>query len=456
MHGVTGSNPVPPIPKYASGLYPDPYRRSGKGDIYYFTYVDPRTGKRRQRSTKTVKKSEARREIRKIMDALEVYAAPEAAQTFAEYAAPFFLDGQCPRQQRLLTDGSRFGRYHMETLRAGLIHVIGRQAEGRKKAIKPRPFAGLILSEIRRSDIHKLKADLSRNPGGRIGQLAFQAVRMVLSEAVEHEHLERSPADGVKEYSRPATGVKAVKERDAFTLAEYRYLWEHRREIVGSERRGRGWGRGVKGAAPDHRREIVLSLLLALGVRVGELRALRWKHVDLEAGRIDIVEAFKTRETSGEIGPPKWGKIRPGLRIPKPLQDDLAIYHAQMEAASRVYVKPDAFIVCSPDAGSVGATFVAHVWKTVKERTADKIGWSDRWLTPHSCRHTLNTWLLAREAPPLQVQEYLGWQSEAGKALAAMQSHYAHMSIVGTERVAQIVGEILEPEEAPNVLSIGK
>lgn len=442
--------------KGASGLYPDPYKRAGKGDIYYFTYVDPRTGKRRQRSTKTTKKSEARREIKKIMDALEVYAAPEAAQTFGEYARPFFVDGECPRQQRLLTDGSRFGRAHMDTLRAGLVHVIGREADGRKKEIKPRPFAQLILSEIRRSDVHTLKADLSRNPGGRIGQLAFQAVRMVLAEAVEQEHLDRSPAEGVKDYSRPDTGPKAIRERHAFTLEEYRYLWKHRKEIVGSERRGRGWGRGASGAAPDHRREIVLSLLLALGVRVGELRALRWRHVDLDAGTVDVIDAFKTKDKNGPIGPPKWGKTRPGLRIPTPLIHDLKAYQRQMETASRVFVHQDTFIVPSPDAESIGPTFVSDVWKVVRERTADKIAWSERWLTPHSCRHTLNTWLLAREAPPLQVQEFLGWQSEAGKALAAMQQHYGHFELAGTKKVAQIVAEILEGEATPNVLSIEK
>ena len=171
---------------------PDPYLRPERGPVYYFSYNDPRTGKRTQRSTRCANKEQAIREIKKYLDRLENESSDIVDVPFAEYAAPFFLDGQCPRQMRLLDDGSSFGQRHMKSMRDGLERVIGRPTSAQKEAWTPLPFSTILLGRISRSDGYALRRSLSKKPGGRTGQLAFQAVKTVLSEAVEQGILIRN------------------------------------------------------------------------------------------------------------------------------------------------------------------------------------------------------------------------------------------------------------------------
>lgn len=435
--------------KGAQKHYPDPFQRSGRGS-YYFVYTDPRTGKRKQRSTGATTKKDAYKEIKTFIDKLHENDVPERGVPFSEYAAPFFVDGVCPRQARKQDERESFGLRHMSDMRRGLERVIGRPGDDRKKAWKAHPFAALLLGKITRNDVYRLRRDLSNDPGGRTGQQAFKAIKTVLAEAVVLGHLDESPAAGVGLYKRPKAGSGEVGEerrREAFTLDELRSLWKNRETITtGRYVRGRGFGRDSE---PDTRPKIFLSLLLGLGGRVAELRALRWGNVDLEAGRVSIVEAMKGQLSSDEVGLPKWGRKRVNLAIPAPLVRDLLEHRKAMQAKSRAYVAPDVPVVCNADRKPVGTTFITKLWKRVRENAAalpeeDRVDFGDRYLTPHSCRHSLNTWTLTLGAPPLQVQEYLGWESEAGKALAAMQRHYGHFELMGTGEVARVIETILE------------
>jgi integrase len=337
----------------------------------------------------------------------------------------------------------------MDDMRRGLERVIGRPASGRKREWPQKPFARIILGKITRSDIYNLRRSLSKDPGGRVGQQAFQAVKIILSEAYQREDIPDNPAVGIGVYKRPAPDSgdpHAKRRRDAFDLQEYRLLWRYRWSLVDFRRSGPGMGRQHTGAAPDYRRGMALAILLAMGTRVSELRALRWRHIDLTTGHISIVEAFKGQLASSPIEGPKWGKKRPGLVIPDPLVDDLVWYHADMAERSETLVDQDVFVIPNPDGGPVGASFIQGVWSDIRKISEDAINWNDRWLTPHSCRHTLNTWLLILGAPPIQVQTFLGWESDAGKALATMQQHYGHLDLAGTRQAAAQVSKILLPD----------
>ena len=425
--------------------YPDPYKRNG---VYYFNYADPRTGRRRQKSTGCSQVGAARSEIKRFIDSLRSDSAPEQSLPFAEYAAPFFLDGQCPRQARAKDDRHRFSLRHMRDLRHGLERVIGRPAAGRKDAYPPRPFSRLLLGKITRADVYALRRQLSKDPGGRAGQHCFTAVKTVLAEAVIQGHIDVSPADRIAPYKRPEAGSGesgAERRRDAFTQEEIRLLWTHRYQLTRNRyAKARGFGRGV---LDDSRHGVALGLLLGMGLRVGELRALRWEHVDLEAGTMDVVEAVQDQSTDAPIGPPKWGKLRPRLALPDPIRADLEQHRANMRQAGDRYVDPATPVITDADCAIVGPTWVSSMWKHVKEKAPDVgIQFGERWLTPHSCRHSLNTWLLLQGAPPLQVQEFLGWESDAGKALAAMQQHYGHFEMAGTSAVARTISGIIEPD----------
>ncbi len=429
--------------------YPEPFKPSGR-NVYYFNYNDPRTGERRRRSTGCSRIGDATAEVKRFMDALASETSPEMALSFGEYAAPFFLDGQCPRQSRAKDEREQFSERHMRDLRHGLERVIGRPALDRKEEYPPRPFSKLRLGKITRSDVYALRRELSRDPGGRAGQRCFTAVKTVLAEATIRGHLTTSPADGIGPYKRPEAGsgeAGAVQERGAFSLEEIRALWAHRYDLTASRYSyARGFGREK---LRDTRHGVALALLIGMGLRVGELRALRWRHIDMDSGLLDVIEAVKDQTAGSPIGPPKRGKLRRGLSIPGPVLEDLQSHRENMRIAGEQYVSADTPIITDADGGIVGPTWVGDMWRRVKSAAPDYgIDFGDRWLTPHSCRHSLNTWLLIEGAPPLQVQEFLGWESEAGKALAAMQHHYGHFELAGTRKVAEYIEGILSPQES--------
>lgn len=427
--------------------YPEPFRIDGRG-VYYFNYRDPRTGKRRRKSTGCSRKTDALVEIKRYIDQLSSTTATERDQPFHQYADPFYLDGKCPRQARKHDERERFSIRHMNDMRHGLERVIGRPGTDRKQRYRRRSFADLLVGQITRADVYALRRELARDPGGRAGQRAFTAVKTVLAEAAILGHLEVSPAQGVGPYKRPPAGSGesgAERRRGAFTIEEIRLLWRHRFELTESRYKyARGFGRE---AIRDIRHGVALGLLLGMGLRVGELRALRWRHVHLETESLDVIEAVQDQSAAAPIGPPKWGKLRIGLSIPKPIADDLRELRSAMATAGPEYIAPDVPVITDASGGIVGPTWVSAMWKHVEEKAPDVgIQFGDRWLTPHSCRHSLNTWLLIEGAPPLQVQEFLGWESDAGRALAAMQQHYGHFELAGTAAVAATIAALIQPD----------
>jgi integrase len=396
--------------------YPEPFLR---GDTWYFWYRD-QTGKRRLKSTGQTKPRAARLVVRDFIDSQ--HTRPRDLGTFAEYARPFFIDGQCPRQARLRDEGKPFGLRHMDEMRRVL-----------KKHILPDPFAELEMKDINRGHVVSLRSRLARNPGRRSGQTAFKAAKVVLSEAAFREDIATNPGAHVGLYKFEGDA------RGAFALEEYRRLWANLGDLVKSERRG-----------DDPRREAALRLIMALGLRGGELRALRWESLDLEGRRFSITAGAKGLRSTDGIGAPKWEHQRKGLSMPPVLVPYLKAYRDTMRAKSAAYVAPEALVIGSPDGGMVGAHWITDVWGSLVENALEldpaiDIRAGNR--VPHSCRHTINTHALILGAQPLQVAEFLGWTSDIARAVSKVQEGYSHMGLLDTSGVAKIIGEILQPAE---------
>ena len=162
--------------------YPMPYLRtsSGRPNVYYFKYIDPQTGKRREKSTGLTTKRDVHQFIKDFIDNLYNEAKPQAELPFFQYSAKFFIDGKCPRQQRLNDERKPFGQRYMKDLRSELERVVGRPEKEKKSARNPLPFAYLKLGQITEDNIFALRSVLSKSPGGRSGQQAYKAVRIVL------------------------------------------------------------------------------------------------------------------------------------------------------------------------------------------------------------------------------------------------------------------------------------
>jgi len=130
------------------------------------------------------------------------------------------------------------------------------------------PFGAITLDKLKPSDVEALVLAMRRRkkpgPDGAARALAdstirttYTVLRAALDGAVRDGLLARNPAAAIKRPGVERTEAKHVESVDVTALLE---------------------------AAKDSRYHAVLALIAATGLRRGEALALKWEHVDLEAG----------------------------------------------------------------------------------------------------------------------------------------------------------------------------
>jgi integrase len=208
---------------------------------------------------------------------------------------------------------------------------------------------------------------------------------------------------------------------------------------------------------PRPRADMLFYLLFLGGLRVGEARALRWRNVDLVQRRFSVVEAFK--DVDGTVGAPKWDKKREGLAMPKLLAAAFRRWReylvAQAGDEGNPFLQPDALVLSSADLDSVGVTWVRKTFNRIlghaERHPQVKLKPDERWLAPHSARHTLNTHLLASDVSALSVQQYLGWQSRAAEEITRVQDDYLNKHLLDTKKVADAIDHLYSSDQSGSV-----
>lgn len=157
--------------------------------------------------------------------------------------------------------------------------------------------------------------------------------------------------------------------------------------------------------------------LLLTGLRIGEAITLRWKDIDLEAGRISL-----TQEKTGTV------KHVPISRALRPILESLP----RGTAAAPVFTDFDG----SPLLHSAARNTFEHI-RAVAGLPQD--------LLVHSFRHSFASWLASAGVPLHTIGQLLG---HTGPGMTA---RYAHLSDGALVDAVEVMTRVLSGEQAPPI-----
>jgi integrase len=248
---------------------------------------------------------------------------------------------------------------------------------------------------------------------GRTVNYVHTIVHRALKDAVRWGRLARNAADAA---DPPRGGPKsdAVHSWDAATLREFL---------------------AVSGAHGDRLRPLWV-LLATTGMRRGEALGLRWSDVDLDAGRLRVVQTIMQVRSKVTIGEPKTARGRRPVALGGGTVSVLR-EHRRRSLEERILVGPDfdnhGLVFHHPDGAclkpdAVSATFVRRVRQAGLPP-----------LTLKGLRHTWATLALERGIHPRVVQERLGHST-----IAITLGIYSHVApTLHDEAAEQVAGLIL-------------
>ena len=180
-------------------------------------------------------------------------------------------------------------------------------------------------------------------------------------------------------------------------------------------------------AVPDRDQAIWASALYA-GLRLGELKALRWQDIDFDKGVIRVERSWDRK--TGPITP----KSRTGTRrvpLGQPLRAYLAAHRlVQCHTSELVFGRPD------------GQPFSQAV--TDRARAA----WTKAGLTPiglHECRHTYASFMIAAGVNAKALCTYMGHSS-----ITTTLDRYGHLMPGNETQAAHMLSRYLEHNTNPD------
>lgn len=348
-----------------------------RGTAWYAVVDLPRgpDGKRRQKWHKlgARTKREAQQELAKLVADLArgTYVEPTRL-TVAEYLERWLADYAKPN-----VAPKTFERYE-GIVRNHLIPALGSVPLARLQPLHIQEYYSRALQSGR----------LDRRPGNLSPTTVLHHHRVLkeaLGQAVKWQVIPRNPADAV-EPPRPA-----AKELRVLTAEQVDRLLE---------------------VAKGTPLSMAILLAVATGMRRGEILALRWQDVDLEAGTISVRRALEQTKAGLRFKEPKTAGSRRVVVLPAFAVEALR-RHRVVQAEQRLRAGPaweDHDLVVTT---ATGRPLVNNLRRDFRALLASA------GLPPvrfHDLRHSHATWLLAQGVHPKVVSERLG-HSQVGITL---------------------------------------
>jgi integrase len=271
-------------------------------------------------------------------------------------------------------------------------------------------LASLLRRQSERRAVDELPEGLDRRTVNYIHTILHRA----LKDAVRWGRLARNPADAA---DPPSGGQKSdgVQAWDAATLRTFL----------------------SKSRESGDRLHALWVLLATTGMRRGEALGLRWKDVDLDKGRLSVVQTITQTRSKVTIGEPKTAHGRRSIAL-DPATVAVLRDHRKMMLEERLLVGPDfaddGLVFHHPDGAclrpeAVSAHFV---------RRDGQLGLPT--LTLHGLRHTWATLALEQGIHPRVVQERLGHST-----IAITLGIYSHVSPTLHDEAAAAVAKAVLP-----------
>jgi integrase len=178
----------------------------------------------------------------------------------------------------------------------------------------------------------------------------------------------------------------------------------------------------------------MIPTALRTGLRLGELRALRWDDVDLVARRLHVRYAA---DDENELHPPKSGQPRI-VDLPRKAVPMLRA-HQHLRGAF-VFCREDGSMLqrWECESKSKDAKHDGPLAKVARKAGLRRVGW-------HVLRHTYASHLMMRGAKPVEVQEMLGHAS------LTMTMRYAHLSPSARRAAAELLDAAPPRHREPSV-----
>jgi len=328
--------------------------------------------------------------VRKEEAARKAKAA--AAVPLRAFLEPFYTEA-CPHVARLRAEKKQIGVQHVLHQRALLDRYILRDS-----------IADKSLAELRRGDILDFRGRLLAKVSDSQANRVIGCLKTCLKEGVYRQEIEKDPTPGIGQ-------IKHEKqERGIFTEEELKALFP---------KKGLGpW--------PDPRAYVCFLVAATVGLRRGELLALRWRDIDLDKNVVNILQAWKDDFT---VGAPKWGKTRQA-----PLSALASGRLRELRAAS-LHVLPDALVFHESDGSRLTTRWWQDTFRAAMKKA--KIDALARRITAHSFRHSLATLLRAAGQDPARIRAAMGWSEEK------VQDGYTHWQIDHLRGQAELIDKIL-------------
>jgi integrase len=345
-------------------------RPRGETFTCYWEVRDPATGQRKQHSKGGFRsRTKAQKHLNVVVGKVTTGEwRPDGSVTVRQLLNTYWLPAQRARELRPST---------LEGYAVAIDHWIIPHLGGLPVASLTPAVVVEFMAALRSEKSANGRNGLS----ARTVQLATGVLKSACTWAVQAEILGRNPIAGVRRPRSAAPVMKVWSETEARAFLE---------------------------ATREDRLAFAWTLLLARGLRRGELCGLKWSAIDLDVGTVRIEETRTTVKREAVASLPKTAAGRRSIQVDGRLVALLRA-HRRRQATEKLRAGP-----AYEDRGFLLADELGHPYHP------DTIsGWFDAKVAElglprirlHDCRHTAATLMLAAGTPVKVVSEMLGHAS---------------------------------------------